>query len=244
MAKLRFDLRQFLEYDDPRDVPSYTVKETAHYLQIPLSTLNSWVFGRNYPVKGGRYTKRFEPIIPLSNPRVRLLSFFNICEAHVLGALRKEHNIRLHHIRTALDYVTRKCGWTRPLIEQEFKTDGVALFVDQLGELIIDASSRGQFVMRNIVDAHLKRLVWDKDIVSRLYPFTVSRKSSGPRWVLMDPRYSFGRPILRKHYIATAVIAERYKAGDSIEDLTKDYACAPIAIQEAIRCELPNKIAA
>lgn len=243
MPKLRFDLRPFVDYDDPRDVPTYTVNDAAHYLQIPLSTLKSWVFGRNYPVRGGRSTKRFEPVIALPKSEVRLLSFRNICEAHVLGALRREHKIKLNHIRAALDYVTRTRGWKRPLIEQEFKTDGVGLFVDQLGEFI-DASSRGQLVMRRVVEAHLDRLEWEDDLVSRLYPFTRARKSSGPRWVLIDPRYSFGRPIIRKHHIATAVIAERYKGGDSIEDLAEDYACPSIAIEEALRCELDVKVAA
>lgn len=38
--------------------------------------------------------------------------------------------------------------------------------------------------------------------------------------------------------IPTAVIAERYKAGESIQDLAADYGRAPEEIEEAIRCEL------
>jgi len=49
-----------------------------------------------------------------------------------------------------------------------------------------------------------------------LYPFTRSNSVGAPRSVFIDPRFSFGRPILKESRIATAVIAQRYKAGDSI----------------------------
>lgn len=34
----------------------------------------------------------------------------------------------------------------------------------------------------------------------------------------MDPRVEFGRPILKVSAVPTAVIADRYKAGESIAD--------------------------
>jgi uncharacterized protein (DUF433 family) len=38
--------------------------------------------------------------------------------------------------------------------------------------------------------------------------------------------------------IATAVIAERYKAGESVDELADDYGRKRLEIEEAIRCEL------
>ena len=96
----------------------------------------------------------------------------------------------------------------------------------------------------------LQRVEWDKDgFVARLYPFTRSRRSpaeetSQPRVVTMDPRVEFGRPILKVSAIPTAVIADRYKAGESIADLADDYGEDPLNIEEAVRCELqPAKAA-
>ncbi len=41
-----------------------------------------------------------------------------------------------------------------------------------------------------------------------------------------------------------AVIADRYKAGESIADLAEDYGEDPLNIEEAVRCELqPAKAA-
>lgn len=39
--------------------------------------------------------------------------------------------------------------------------------------------------------------------------------------------------------IPTQIISERYKAGESVAELEKDYRCEPSLIDEAIRYELP-----
>ena len=246
VVKLRFDIRQFADFDDPRDVPIYGIREAAHYLQVPPSTLRSWVAGRDYPVEKGRRKKRFQPLIELPDAKMLWLSFSNLAEAHVLSAFRREHNVPLPAIRAALEFVTKRYGWRRPFIEQEFKTDGVVLLIEELGRhgSIVDASAQGQLVMRKVVEAHLKRLEWENRLVSRLYPFTTARQLRGPKSVMMDPRYSFGRPILRNCHIPTAMIAERYKAGESVDDLADDYGCPRRDIEEALRCELSMKTAA
>jgi len=237
MAKKRaVDINKMLTYHDPREMPIYSISEAAHYLTIPTATLRSWILGRSYVTRAGG-KRRFQRVIILPHRDVSLLSFFNLVEAHVLRAFRQEHKIRLGHIRTALNYVTKRFGWKRPLIEQRFQTDGVGLLIDHLGHLV-DASAAGQTVMKDIVEAHLKRLEWEDNVVSCLYPFTRLNQFDSPRSVLIDPRFSFGRPILKESRVETAVVAERYKAGDSIKLLARDYGCSRLEIEEGLRCEL------
>ncbi len=234
MGKKAFDINAVRTCQDPREMPIYSIPEAAQYLTIPQATLRSWVLGMNYPIKGGE-KRRFQPVISLPRRDTNLLSFYNLAEAHVLRAFREQHGIQLKHIRKALTYVKKEFQWKRPLIEQAFQTDGVRLLVERLGQLV-DASADGQIVMRQIV-AHLKRLEWEDSIVACLYPFTRGG-TSGPRRVLIDPRFSFGRPILKESRVETGIIAERYKAGDSIHSLAQDYGCARIEIEEGLRCEL------
>jgi uncharacterized protein (DUF433 family) len=77
----------------------------------------------------------------------------------------------------------------------------------------------------------------------KLYLFTRARQANEPKVVAIDPYVSFGRPVLVGTGIPTAVIAERYKAGESIQALADDYECPPCDIEEAIRCELDPKAA-
>ncbi len=236
MAKNNISIRQIATIRDPRDVPAYNVREAAHYLCIPAATLRAWVMGTSYTSQSGR-KRRFLRVIDLPRPSVPLLSFFNLAEAHVLRALRVEHGVTLSIIRKALRYVAESFGWDRPLLRQEFQTDGVNLFVERLGQLL-EASADGQLVMREVVSAHLARLDWEDKIVARIYPFTRPNDETAPLTVCIDPRFAFGRLMLRQAQVATSVIAERYKAGESIEELALDYGCTRLEIEEGIRCEL------
>ncbi|MGH7138121.1 MAG: hypothetical protein ACREHD_20410 [Pirellulales bacterium] len=132
MAKLQFDAERIAEFRDAREMPVYGIPQAAHYLQIPVATLRSWVLGRDYPT--GRGKRRFKPVIALPDKKNPLLSFFNLAEAHVLSALRRDHSIRLQDIRSALNYIQNELGAAHPLLDYRFETDGIALFVTKLGK--------------------------------------------------------------------------------------------------------------
>ena len=228
----------------------YSVFEASRYLQIPEKTLRSWVSGRSYPLRSGA-SRRSEPVIELADPAKSRLSFSNLTEAHVLDALRRQYQVELPQVRRAVSYLREHFRSPHPLVHHEMLTDGKHLFVEAAGlKDVINASRHGQLAMRDLIGLHLQRVEWDKDgFVARLYPFTRSRRSpageaSQPRVVTMDPRVEFGRPILKVSAIPTAVIADRYKAGESIADLAEDYGEDPLSIEEAVRCELqPAKAA-
>ncbi|WP_162273224.1 DUF433 domain-containing protein [Rubripirellula obstinata] len=240
VPKLRFNLEAALNFSDPREIPAYSVPTAAHYLQMPVATLRSWVLGRSYKTQDG--AKRFRPIVDLHNKNVPLLSFYNLCEAHVLSVLRKHHQIDLGHIRKAIGFVRKEFGWERPLIQQDFRISGAQLFVEHLGKYV-DAAGGGQILLDGI-EIYFQRFEWKDNLTSRLYPFTHQRAQESPKLVFIDPNFAFGRPALASMHIATAVIAERYKAGDSIDTLKKDYGCTRLEIEEGLRCELQIKVAA
>jgi uncharacterized protein (DUF433 family) len=93
--------------------------------------------------------------------------------------------------------------------------------------------------MTQVLDAHLKRMERDPTgLAVRLYPFTRPDVREAPRLAVIDARIAFGRPVLRGTRIPTAVIAERYKAGESIQELASDYGRPEGGIEEALHCEL------
>ncbi len=224
---------------DPREMPAYSIPEAAHYLQMPPSTLRWWVKGWTYRTEAG---ERFSPpllalpTLPDRGPLV--LSFVNIVEAHVLDALRRGHRLAMSKVREALSYLEAHFPAPHPLANQKFETDGVDLFLDKYGQLI-NLSQDGQLAMRDVLQVYLTRI--ERDAAGapvKLYLFTRARQADEPKVVVIDPYVSFGRPVLVGTGIPTAVIAERYKAGESIEALAEDYERPPRDIEEAIRCEL------
>jgi uncharacterized protein (DUF433 family) len=241
---MRMQKRSVYGEQDPREMPAYGISEVAPYLQIPPSTLRSWVKGRYYPTEAG--PKFFEPLVALPERTTGgppVLSFMNAVEAHVLDALRREPRIALHQVREALTDVEQLFPSKHPLADQKFETDGIDLFVDKYGQLI-NLTQQGQLAMRTVLRDYLSRIERDTTGVPiKLYLFTRTRSADEPKVIAMDPYVSFGRPVLEGTGITTTIIAEWYKAGESIEELARDYECPPPAIQEAIRCALDTKAA-
>lgn len=226
---------------DRRELPAYSINEAAHYLRVPASTIRWWVTGRYYNSQTG--SKRIKPIIELPDGGKTLLSFINLVEIHVLDAIRRQHRIPLAKVRTSIQFLKRHFTSKHPLADKQFETDGANLFFQHF-EHLINISEAGQLAIRELLQAHLQRIERDSSgLPLRLFPFTRKREINGPMAVMIDPYISFGRPSLAGTGIATAVIAERFQAGESVEELAKDYGRSVKEIEEAIRCELHREAA-
>jgi hypothetical protein len=137
----------------PRDIPAYTAAEAAHYLRVPENTIRAWVYGRAYPTVAGR--RRTRPVVTAADA-VRGLSFTNLLELHVLGAIRRRHHVDMKHVRSAVDFLKREFGTEHPLVDEVMDTDGKHLFVRKYGGLI-NALRQGQGAMTELLEAHLRR---------------------------------------------------------------------------------------
>ncbi len=221
---------------DLREVPAYTIVEVAGYLGMPAATLRSWVVGRMYPVADGE--RFFRPIIGIADKERKRLSFINLVEAHVLNAIRRTHHIALPKVRTALDALKRQFNSARPLVDRQFATDGVNLFIEHYGRLM-NITQPGQYAMREILSQHLKLIRRDPHGVPKrlfLFPARAARTDREPP-IMIDPRISFGRPVLVGTGLATTALAQRFEAGETMDELAQDYGRPRAQIEEAIRFE-------
>jgi len=222
---------------DPRDIPAYRVTDAASYLGIPVTTLRAWSSGMNYGQRNGN-KGYFKPVFSPPDPEQSLLSYFNLVEAFVLSSLRKKHLIKLFKIRTAIDSLRGRFNSTHPLAEHDFQTNGVDLFVEEYGQLI-NLGRGGQLAMRDILEAYLTRVEHDPaGQAAKLYPFIRLTGTDQPRNVVINPYISFGKPVIAGTGLPTRVVAERFKAGDSIPEIAADYGRKKEEIDDAIRYEL------
>lgn len=150
--------------------------------------------------------------------------------------MRKVRGLKLEIIRRAVDFLKANMGSEHPLIEKEFLTDKKDLFIEQFGD-VINVSQDGQMVFQWL-KIYLERI--DRDEHGRpirLFPFTATIEANSPRLVSIDPRLNFGKPCISGTDIPTSIIAERFDAGDLLDDLAADYGRPKIEIEEAIRYE-------
>jgi uncharacterized protein (DUF433 family) len=222
-------------YDDARCNPSYGLSEAAHYLHLNSSTFRTWMSGARRTSNDRRRVAA--PLIKTPAGQGTNLSFINLVEAFVLSSIRYKHGVSLQKVRAALDYVERTLKIAHPLASARFLTDGSDLFVEEFGKLI-SASESGQTAMRSMLSAYLQRVEHDETgMAIRLYPWTRTGEAGEPKIVVIDPFVSFGRPCVAGTGVPTASIAERYKAGESMDELAEDYGITRPQVEEAVRCE-------
>lgn len=220
------------------DNPAYQPSEVARILNLPAATVKSWCFGQVYRSTSGE-RKLFKPVIRPADARKKVLSFANLCELHVLSVIRRHHKIPLHKVRDSVDYLRKQLGANRPLIDREFHTNGIDLFV-QHASLLLNVSSEGQEALRGDFEQALARIERDSQGTPiRLFPFSRNTSSSAPqpKSIVIDPRLAFGRPVLTHVAIPTEIIVDRFRAGDSLAEMAKDYGVDETEIEEALRFE-------
>ncbi len=229
-------VEKFYGGEDPRDMPMYTIAEAARHIRTPYSTVYSWLKGRSY--SGASGTKRSEPVISHSGGQ---LSFYVLVELHIIRGLRELRGISMATIRRSLDYA-RRDGWGtsfRELTRRNLKEDGGDLFIEYEGELI-SLSRGGQLALKEILEGYLKRVdLDDMDLPRRFYPFMPISEILGSdrKTVLIDPFVAFGRPVIANTGVPTSVVAQRYDAGESLEDLAWDYDIDAGQLRDAILYE-------
>lgn len=227
---------------NPIDIPAYTPGLAAYYLDLPSATVRYWAFGR---------LPSFDPVIEAADADAHLLSFRNLVELHVLSAVRRKHGVTMPRVRTAIDFLRRSRNTAHPLSDIDLETDGDGIYIRALGSILIDASKQGQIALEEIIREHLHRIDRNpQGVPMRLFPFrSVERRDQqflveeGPKVIVIDPRVQFGQPCIEGTGTPTAIVFDRYKAGDSVPTLARDYDRPRSMIEEAILYEKARRAA-
>jgi uncharacterized protein (DUF433 family) len=213
---------------NPAEIGTYGTVEVSRYLRLPHRTVSTWI-------------SEFQIVAPVEP---HLLSLVNVVELHILKGMRKVHKVPMQRIRRALSHVQDKYPSKHPLVDRDFETDGVDIFIHYLGDYI-NVSRYGQPGFREIVSTYLKRIgrnvEGDAEV---LYPFVSTDSENEPNLIVLDPRVSFGKPVIVGTGISTAIIAARFNARESIAALAEEYGLPQAQIEEAVRWEIAQPIAA
>ncbi len=161
------------------------------------------------------------------------LNFSDLVELRVVKAFRRA-NISLQAIRFAISYARNTYAAEHPLSSLRFKIDGKEILMEAIehdNSLVSLSKKRpGQRVFKEIVNQSLHDLEYEHGQAVRWRP--ASAKS-----VIIDPKRSFGTPILRDYGISTSIIAEEFKIFGDARYLGKIYDVPLRLINEVIRYE-------
>ncbi len=209
------------------EVPIYGTVEAARYLRVPYQTLRYWIRG----------SESVPPLIRLAGDDPPRLSFMNLLECHMLSAMRAIYKVRIPRVRRALTTVENLFPSPHPLVDLDFHTDRVDLFIQRLPQEIINLSRGGQLGIKEVLTVHLQRIERDPSGLLSFFPFVEKRSPAEPKIIMINPAVAFGKPVIAGTGISTAVIAARFHARESISDLAKEYGRTANEMEEAVRWE-------
>jgi len=213
------------DYPKLYEVPNYSAVEAALYLRLPLNDVRRWVSeGVVRSPSGG-------------------ISFLNLLEIHILKGLRREFGLPLQRIRRARDEYNETEYSEHPFLDPRLETDGIHLFLHD-GDEYLNLNRPRQRGFPQILSTYLRRIDRLANGEFQFFPFIVGEDAQEPRTIQMSPNIAFGRPVLARTGIATEVIAGRFRARDSIADLSEEYGVPAAMVEDAVRWELPHLNAA
>jgi uncharacterized protein (DUF433 family) len=225
---------------DPRELPAYSFHEVALSLRIPMSTLRAWTRGQ----------PGFEPLfnIPKDSHGLFELSFYNLIESYVIVQLRRKHDLSMPKVRASIEYLQNIVNVAHPIVEADLFVVGTDLYIKH-GLRSENLSRAGQYAIEGVIRDLLTRVDKGPFGFERFYPQMRNQKgqiSDRYKPIVVDPEVSFGKPCLAGTGIPTAVIAERYRAGESINAIAKDYYTSAKKVREALAFEeeIPESTAA
>ncbi len=221
--------------------PLYTLNEAARFLGVPTSTFATWARGyvrqppARPPVHGAALVTSVDadcgfPSIP----------FIGLAEGMVLAAFRRG-GVSMQHIRKAVAILDHEIGIAHALASQKVYTDGAVILFDYAGAQHDDELAgltevvSQQRVFAPIVQAYLKRIEYGTDGWATQLASPTTREPV----VVIDPLRAFGQPMFMRGAAPVESVVSRWKAGESLDHVARDFGVPAADVEEYLRAALP-----
>jgi uncharacterized protein (DUF433 family) len=209
--------------DDPRLArPLFTVSEAARYLSVPVSTLHNWA----RPPHSG------DPLITVFDARGRhpTVPFLGFAEAFVLRAAQRA-GVPEHRIRPGVDAIKRAAGSIEHALASKLVyTDGAEILFQELEEEYLTVARIGQHQFTRTVKNQLRLISYaDDGYAARLRLPQYERAV-----VTIDPLVAAGRPLVESGGARVKDLIDRYKGGDTEDDIARDFAVPLEEVREIV----------
>lgn len=220
--------------------PLYTVAEAARFLGVPPSTFSTWAHGYVRHPKG-RPVVHGGPIVTAikTPPRHPEVPFVGLVEGMVAAAFRRA-GVSMQHMRRALAVIEREIGIDHALASRRLFTDGAAILFDyassgERDDEILTVVVTGQRVFRETIYEYLSRISYARDDWADRLVLPITAQPV----VECDPQRGFGRPLFIRGGAPMDDVLDRFRAGEPIRELAKDFDLRPSDVEDVIRASLP-----
>ena len=220
----------------PLNAGAYTLPDAARILELPLPRLRSWVRGALRDDQGsGTRTRRFPAgsFDTQGDGGDRHFDFLTLIEIFTIAQLRK-HGVKMATLRAGRAELAASYHTDHPFALKGLLTDGVRLLRELGDDAILEVGASGQTAFADVIRPFCHRLDFDAEshLATRFYP------AGEDKTIVVDPRHSFGRPVIAGTNITTESIACLRRAGERADDIADDYGVHLSQIDAAWNFEL------
>jgi uncharacterized protein (DUF433 family) len=213
----------------------YTVTEASRLTRVSPQRIRRWVKGYEFKVKHGRHrspavwNSQLQPI-----GQAMALGFFDLLEIRAVDAFISA-GVSWKDLRRIHDEAREWVSSPHPFCTNRFATDGHTIFMElrekNHGVMLWDMRDV-QRVFDKIIRPFLRNVEFDSGKVPRRWwPRGKNRQ------VVLDPRRSFGHPIIFREGIPTTVLARSARANGSAEEVARWFQISSDSVREAIDFE-------
>jgi len=218
----------------------YSVPEAARLTGVSSQRIRRWLQG--YEFRSAGETRRspavWTPDLPVIGG-VLALSFRDLMEIRFVDAFL-ERGVSWKTLRAAEAAAAMEIHSSHPFSTRKFKAYGRTIlyeFATAEGERRLLELVEGQYNIPAVVGPHLySGVVFSKSRAVKWFPLAGSQR------VVLDPKRSFGQPIVVPESVPTKILAQAFRAEGSIERVARWFVVDPQSVEDAVEYE--NKLAA
>lgn len=205
----------------------YTLPDAALILRLPLTRLRHWV--GSYFESGEAENEEF--LSSWGSGRSRGFNFLVLIEAYTVFNLRKL-GVSLQRIRTARRILGQHLETPHPFaVRGILASGGQVLFDLEQGApaAVLNLSPGKQMELRDVIAPFCTRIDFDQStmLAERFWP--LGREAH----IEVDPRRSFGRPVITGTNTTAEALADLVDAGELPADVAAQYDVPVPAVKEA-----------
>ena len=227
------DLARAVGIPEALAAPRYGFAEAARLARVSPAATRRWIAGYSYRGEGGERVRK-PPVAKGVPPAESSASFADLVEVAAIRGLL-DIGLSIQGIRMIVENCRDLFQSERPLLSHRFRTDGRDAFVQPHGtgsELVSVLRGKGGTAWDEVLGPFLSTVDYKDDKwVYRWWPGGRERR------VVVDPRYGYGLPVVAGTGVRTEIIRERVEAGDSSEQIERDFGVSHRAIKHALEFE-------
>lgn len=207
----------------------YTVPEASRLAKVSRWRIRRWLKGYEFPVKHGRHRS---PEVWKS--QLFPLGFLDLLEVRCVNAFITA-GVSWKTLRQVHSKAQGLLGHTHPFCTNRFATDGQRIFMEvreRTDEVTLWDMPDTQRVFESVIRPFLKEIEFDEgEVPCRWWPLGRNHL------VALDPRRSFGQPIILRDGVPTTVLARSLRANGSAEEVARWFEISPASVSEAVKFE-------